>query len=261
MTTLAGLTPMAEVGGTQRPNLPAGVKSTDAYGDGCLAVNGIITTAAYSGVVTDPYGNLYASDDSVAGATGVLHKINPAKGIMTLVAGNNTVCGSPLDSSSEGWVAATGTTGVADRCSVGIDPYGNNLTCSFGTETTPGSATCSGTITNAGNQLAAGTYNINASYPGGSSAGPIFSSSATSSGTSFTVGQVGTAVSSWTPGVTTQQVSAAIGTGVLNATATPAGVAGNFVYTATCTSGSCTQYSNTTIDPPPICPLARIRWA
>jgi hypothetical protein len=98
--------------------------------------------------------------------------------------------------------------------------------------------------------LAAGTYNINASYPGGSSTGPIFSNSSTSSGTSFTIGQVSTAVSGWTPSVTTQQVSAAIGTGVLNATATPAGVAGNFVYTATCTSGSgiCTQYLNTTID-------------
>jgi hypothetical protein len=69
--------------------------------------------------------------------------------------------------------------------------------------------------------LAAGTYNINSSYPGGSSTGPIFSSSATSSGTSFTIGQVSTAVSAWTPGATTQQVSAAIGTSVLNATATP----------------------------------------
>ena len=96
--------------------------------------------------------------------------------------------------------------------------------------------------------LAAGTYNINASYPGGSSTGPIFSSSSTSSGTSFTIGQVSSEISGWTPNVTTQQVSAAIGTSVLNATATPAGVAGNFVYTATCTSGSCTQYSNTTID-------------
>jgi hypothetical protein len=109
-----------------------------------------------------------------------------------------------------------------------------------------GSTTSSSATVNVSG-LAAGTYNINATYPGEGFSDATFNTS-TSSGTSFTVGQVGTAVSIWTPGVTTQQVSAAIGTGVLNATATPAGVAGNFVYTATCTSGNCTQYSNTTID-------------
>jgi polygalacturonase/pectin methylesterase-like acyl-CoA thioesterase len=99
--------------------------------------------------------------------------------------------------------------------------------------------------------LAAGNYTISANYGGGSTNGTVFDSSATSTVTSFTIGQVGPSVSGWTPSVTSQQVSAALGTsGVLNATATPSGVAGNFVYTATCTSGSgnCTQYSNTTID-------------
>jgi hypothetical protein len=33
----------------------------------------------------------------------------------------------------------------------------NNLTCNFGTETTAGSATCSGALTNAGNQLTTGS--------------------------------------------------------------------------------------------------------
>ncbi|MGA2889525.1 MAG: pectinesterase family protein, partial [Terracidiphilus sp.] len=107
--------------------------------------------------------------------------------------------------------------------------------------TTSGSATVSVT------GLPAGTYNINASYGGGTSTGPTFESSSTSTGTPFSIGQVSTSAN-WTPGAVTQQVSASIGTTVLNATATPSGIAGNFVYTATCTSGNCTQYSNTTID-------------
>ena len=114
-----------------------------------------------------------------------------------------------------------------------------------------GSTTSSSATVNVSG-LAAGTYNINATYVGDAT----FNPSSTSSGTSFTIGQVSTAVSGWTPSVTTQQVSAAIGASVLNATATPS-VAGNFVYTATCTSGSgnCTQYSNTTIDASTYLPL------
>jgi len=41
--TCAKLTGVAR---TQCPNLPAGVTSTDAYGDGCLAANGIFGAAA-----------------------------------------------------------------------------------------------------------------------------------------------------------------------------------------------------------------------
>jgi len=131
MTTLAGQSPMTAVAGTQCPNLPAGVKSTDAYGDGCLAVNGIFGTAVYSGVVADSLGNVFVTDD----VNGVLHKINLATGIMTLVAGGGTACtANKLDSSGDGCVAATGTAGVtgttgtagvASQRSVGIDPYGN----------------------------------------------------------------------------------------------------------------------------------------
>jgi hypothetical protein len=123
MTTLGGASPMTGAAGTQCPNLPAGVESTDAYGDGCLAANSIFGAGAFSGVVADPYGNLLVNDD----IKGVLHLINPASGIMTVVAGGGTACSGKQDSSGDGCVAATGTptTPVADARGVGIDPYGN----------------------------------------------------------------------------------------------------------------------------------------
>ena len=58
MTTIGGLTPMAATAGTQCPGLPAGIVSTDAYGDGCLAVNGIFGAAAYGGTLVDSNGNI-----------------------------------------------------------------------------------------------------------------------------------------------------------------------------------------------------------
>jgi sugar lactone lactonase YvrE len=60
--------------------------------------------------------------------------------------------------------------------------------------------------------------------------------------TGFNIAQATTSAT-WSPGATTQQVSAAVGTtGVLNPTATTndssvSSIAGNFAYTATCTSG------------------------
>src|ERR1035437_6507133 len=84
MTTLAGQSPMSATVGTQCPNLPSGVKSTDAYGDSCLAVNGIFGAAAYGGTLVDSNGNVYVVDDT--SGTPVIHKINPATGIMTKVA-------------------------------------------------------------------------------------------------------------------------------------------------------------------------------
>ena len=124
MTTIGGLAPMATTAGTQCPGLPAGTLSTDAYGDGCLAVNGIFGAAAYGGTLVDSYGNLYVVDDTSSAP--VVHKINPATGIMTLVAGNGTACSAKLDSVGDGCVAATGTALVNNR-SAGIDYYGNIL--------------------------------------------------------------------------------------------------------------------------------------
>jgi sugar lactone lactonase YvrE len=167
-----------------------------------------------------------------------------------------TVTVAPAAGSGYSGTAAPGGTPLAWVCQGSAAcPYGSAYVTLTPTALSQIGSTTSSSATVNVSGLTAGTYNINASYPGGSSTGPIFSSSSTSSGTSFPIGQVSTAVSSWTPSVSTQQVSSAIGAGVLNATATPAGIAGNFVYTATCTSGNCTQYSNTTIDASTYLPL------
>ena len=92
MTTLGGTSPMAGTAGTQCPNLPAGVVSTDAFGDGCLAVNGIFGNDPFSGLVVDAFGNVFVNDD----IKGALHMINPNSGIMTLVAGGGTACSSKV---------------------------------------------------------------------------------------------------------------------------------------------------------------------
>ena len=100
------------------------------------------------------------------------------------------------------------------------------------TGATASSATASVTVAG----LAAGAHSIVATY--GNSPGIVGS---TSAATSFSIGQATSAVS-WTPGATTQQYSAAIGTAVLNATATspamPGNIAGAFIYTATPSGGT-----------------------
>jgi hypothetical protein len=122
MTTIAGQSPMSASAGKPCPGLPTGVVSTDAYGDGCLAINGIFGAAAYGGVQVDSNGMIYVVDDTKF----VIHKINPATGIMTLVAGGGSLCGSALDNSGDGCPAATGTVLVTDRAA-GIDYYGNPM--------------------------------------------------------------------------------------------------------------------------------------
>jgi len=77
--------------------------------------------------------------------------------------------------------------------------------------------------------LIVGSHTIVATYPGD---GTYLTS--TSNTLTFSITQASTAVS-WTPGATTQQYSAAVGTSVLNATANAPGV---FVYTATPSGGS-----------------------
>ena len=129
MTTPGGLSPMAAAAGTQCPNLPAGVLSSDAFGDGCLAVNGIFGDDPFSGLAVDAYGDVFVNDD----IKGTLHMINPNSGIMTVVAGGGTACASKIDSSGDGCVAATGTpvTPIEDARGIGIDPYGNILLAGF----------------------------------------------------------------------------------------------------------------------------------
>ena len=130
MTTIAGTSPMAGVAGTQCPGLPTGVTSTDAYGDGCLATNGVFGAAARAGVVVDSYGNIFVGDDVAK----VLHMINPTTGIMTKVAGLGTSCGTAngaYTSAGDGCVAATNTI-VNGQRGIGIDPWGNVLEAGYG---------------------------------------------------------------------------------------------------------------------------------
>ena len=84
--------------------------------------------------------------------------------------------------------------------------------------------------------LKAGPHTITAAY---ANQGGLTGS--TSMTTNFTIAQATVAVG-WTPTVTIQQFSAAIGAGVLDATATVGGttVPGYFIYTATPTSGAAT---------------------
>src|ERR1700728_1129405 len=118
MTTLGGLAPMSSTAGTQCPNLPAGTVSQDAYGDGCLAVNGIFGAAGRGGVVVDPFGDVFIADD----VDNVIHMINPSSGIMTRLAGAGSLCSTKLDSSGDGCVAATQTVTTGQR-GIGIDQW------------------------------------------------------------------------------------------------------------------------------------------
>ncbi len=126
MTTIGGLAPMTASSGTQCPNLPSGVKSTDAFGDGCLAVNGIFGAAARAGVEVDSFGNVFVGDD----INKVLHVINPSTGIMTVAAGLGSACSAKVDEYGDGCVAATQTTLNGFR-GIGIDPYGNVIVAGY----------------------------------------------------------------------------------------------------------------------------------
>jgi hypothetical protein len=64
MTTIGGASPMPATAGTQCPILPTGVASTDDFGDGCLAVNGQFGVGAFSGLVVDPFGNVFGTTTS-----------------------------------------------------------------------------------------------------------------------------------------------------------------------------------------------------
>jgi sugar lactone lactonase YvrE len=127
MTTIAGTSPMSATIGTQCPGLPTGVKSTDAFGDGCLAVNGSFGTAARGGVTVDSFGNVFVNDD----VNKVLHMINPTTGIMTVAAGNGATCSGKVTSAGDGCIAVTQTTLNSQR-GIGMDPYGNVLLAGYG---------------------------------------------------------------------------------------------------------------------------------
>ena len=127
MTTLAGTSPMTAASGTQCPNLPAGVKSGDADGDGCLAVNALFGAAGRGGVEVDSFGNVFVADD----VNSVIHVIDPTSGIMNRLAGLGTVCSASQDKAGDGCLAATQTVTNSPR-GIGIDPYGNVLIAGYG---------------------------------------------------------------------------------------------------------------------------------
>jgi len=127
MTTIAGTSPMTAASATQCPNLASGVKSTDTFGDGCLAVNGVFGAAARGGVQVDSFGNVFVADD----INSIIHAINPTTGIMSVLAGGGTVCSTKVDSAGDGCLAATQTVAKSQR-GIGIDPYGNVLLSGYG---------------------------------------------------------------------------------------------------------------------------------
>ena len=88
--------------------------------------------------------------------------------------------------------------------------------------------------------LSAGTHSFKVTFP---QQGELLTSNATSS--SFTIAQVTTATT-WNPAASTQQVSAAIGAGTLNAVSSPT-LPGNFVYTTT-GAVNCATTTAATID-------------
>ena len=137
MSTIAGNSPMTPVAGTPCPTLNAitGAVSTNAFGDGCLAVNGIFGAAARGGVQVDAFGNIFVADD----INSIIHMINPTSGIMTVLAGGaSAVCAAATgaglsgsqDAAGDGCLAATQTKTAGQR-GIGIDPYGNILLAGF----------------------------------------------------------------------------------------------------------------------------------
>ena len=127
MTTIAGTSPMTGASGTQCPNLAPGVKSTDAFGDGCLAVNGVFGAAARGGVQVDSFGDVFVADD----INSIIHVIDPTSGIMSVLAGGGTVCSGKVDSAGDGCLAATQTVAKSQR-GIGTDPYGNVFLSGYG---------------------------------------------------------------------------------------------------------------------------------
>lgn len=125
MSTLAGLSPAATTAGGACLTLP-GATATDAYGDGCPAVNGTFGPAGRGGVQVDAFGNVFVGDD----ITGIIHMINATSGIMTKIAGGGTACSTKLDAAGDGCVAATQTVTTGQR-GIGIDPYGNVLLAGY----------------------------------------------------------------------------------------------------------------------------------
>jgi hypothetical protein len=125
MTTVAGGLAPASSYGSGKTCPGNSTTMTTASGDNCPAVSAAFGAAGRGGVAVDSYGNVFVADD----ITKAIHMIDPTTGVMTLVAGLGTVCGSSagkLSSAGDGCLAATQTTLGGPR-GIGLDAYGNVL--------------------------------------------------------------------------------------------------------------------------------------
>ena len=126
MTTIAGgLVPTTYTANSTYCPGSSTVKAVTASGDNCPAVAATFGAGGRGGVAVDQFGNVFVSDD----ITKAVHMIDANTGVMTVVAGLGTVCGSSagkLSSAGDGCLAATATVLAGPR-GIGLDPYGNVL--------------------------------------------------------------------------------------------------------------------------------------
>ena len=131
MTTLAGgLVPTAYTAGTTLCPGSSTVKASTGSGDNCPAIAATFGAGGRGGVAVDQFSNVFVADD----VTKSVHMIDQSTGVLSLVAGLGSACGSSagkLTSAGDGCLAA-GQTVLSSPRGVGIDPYGNVLIADYG---------------------------------------------------------------------------------------------------------------------------------
>ena len=120
------------------------------------------------------------------------------------------------------------TFNVAESSSNSNSQNGENMSVTIDSGSPTAYTISGGSVSVPVSGLTVGNHTITAVYPGD---GTYLTSNGSAN---FSITQASTSVT-WTPGATTQQYSAAIGTSVLNATAS---APGSFIYTATPSGGS-----------------------
>lgn len=119
ITTIAG-GGAATVAGSPCPTDPA-LTATDTLGDGCPGTSAAFSADIRGGVAVDPLGNVFLMDSSNL----VLHKIDVHSGIMTVAAGNGTVCAGKTDSNGDGCPQANTKFSNSGPRGIASDPWGN----------------------------------------------------------------------------------------------------------------------------------------
>jgi hypothetical protein len=113
--------------GTQCPGLATGIKSSNAFGDGCLAASVVMGAGIHGGAVVDSMGNVFLDDD----VNGILHQVNQATGVVTVAAGGGATCSGKITSAGDGCLTATQTS-LNKMRGLGLDPWGNVLLAGYG---------------------------------------------------------------------------------------------------------------------------------